>query len=281
MQQQPARLFPAKEDEDQSVFILLSTSSNSGVCLVSCKTPSYGAMSVYSAVDPGTIDIPAHVGALLDALFRLPGKVPRPYNGDERLSRALADAVAARLGLSVKTESRYTGGVLTAASLSSDIPHSPLPPRHAVKRVTTEEYNTHSELLVKMYSSMFLEARGEAVPMPAAQGVVDNGVAAGNVWAYFVEGVPVSGAFLGRPTRRGKSVICVYARKEFRGSGYTQILMDTLCKVLLEEGLEYLMIFFEEGGSAGRIYRRVGFGREGEYVIVDLALIEKNAVEER
>ncbi|KAF8245931.1 hypothetical protein K440DRAFT_380353 [Wilcoxina mikolae CBS 423.85] len=279
--QTPPRLFPDKEGEDQSVFILLSTSSDSGVCLVSCKTPSYGSMSVYSAVDSNTVDLATHVAVLLDALFDLPGKVPRAYNGDVKLSRALADAVAARLGLSVKTESRYTGAVLTAASLSSDIPRSPLLPQHMVKKVTAEEYGTHSELLVTMYSNMFLEARGQGVPMPVAQGVVESGVAAGHVWAYFVEGVPISGAFLGRPTRGGKSVICVYARKELRGRGYTQALMDTLCKMLLEEeGLGYLTIFFEEGGSAGRIYRRVGFGKEGEYVIVDLALIDENAVED-
>ncbi|KAF8543422.1 hypothetical protein BDD12DRAFT_211594 [Trichophaea hybrida] len=279
--QTPPRLFPDKEGEDQSVFILLSTSSDSGVCLVSCKTPSYGSMSVYSTVDPDTVDLAAHVAVLLDALFKLPGKVPRAYNGDVRLSWALAAAVAARLGLSVKTESRCTGAVLTATSLSSDIPRSPLSPQHVVKKVTAEEYGTHSELLVTMYSNMFLEVRGQGVPMPVAQGVVENGVAAGHVWAYFVEGVPVSGAFLGRPTRRGKSITCVYARKEFRGRGNTQALMDTLCKVLLEEeGLGYLTIFFEEGGSAGRIYRRVGFGKEGEYVMADFTLIDENAEED-
>lgn len=226
---------------------------------------------MYSAVPPEFLDISAHITVLVDALFseRDVENIPRAYNGDSRLSLPMANSVAARLGLKVKIEERYTAAVLTAETISPDIPRQPLPVDHDIRRMLPGEQTGR---LIEMYRGMFQETRGIIVSEEAAKGVVEKAVGRGEVWGYFVAGEVVSSALLGRATRTGKSVTNVFCRQEFRRRRLTQALMDEIGRrLVLDEGLGYLGIFFLEGGTASRIYRRTGFCGE-EWGIMDFVL---------
>lgn len=188
--------------------------------------------------------------------------LPVAFNGDSRLVDAIGAAVAKRRGPDAKvvTESEFVGAVVTRDTLSATASaQKALEPGHEIRRVSYPADEHHHDIITGMYRSMFFEARNIDMPYDHSSKTVYDTVTRGDAWGYFIDGVPVANCYCGRPTRNGKSINVVYTRKGFRRKGCAEILVGEVCRRLLAE-LEYVTLFFEEGSTAAKIYRRVGFG---------------------
>jgi GNAT superfamily N-acetyltransferase len=227
-------------------------------------------------VDVEAVDLAAHVGALVEGLGLAEEEEEMvgssgwlSFSGDARL----VDALAAQLvppGKTVVEEEEFVGSVITKEGIVSWRKKgggSLSDPRHGVWRVVYPRDEECHGLLVDMLRVVYDEARGVDMPLEHCEKTVEDMVSGGDVWVYTIAGEPVSACYLGTPTRRGKCICSVGTRAEFRRNGYAEALVGEVCWRLLaaeaetKEGwLEYLTLFFEEGSSAARIYRRIGFG---------------------
>jgi len=219
------------------------------------------------------------VKAVADAMDKYGlDKIPRAFNGEKELVMPLAEDLSSRIGgVEVVLEHTDISAAVTAAALSpqSQQPMD-IPLDHKVRRASYPQDIVQKERLEEMYSAMFFEIRGRRVPAASLTALVQAAMDRADVWGYFVNNEPVSTAFLGRPTRNGKSVQNVYTNSLHRNKGYASILVGEVCRrVLLEEGeVKHLQIFFKEGGAAEKIYRRIGFGGAESFVSVTATLKE-------
>lgn len=219
-----------------------------------------------SAVDPSLLpDLDEHVRAVVKAL---PEDCTKAFTGDERLAKPIAAAAAQRFGFhDVINEMDTGGGVLTVDTLSSTASSKPnLPANHEIRRVSFPQDEPHKDMLADMHAGTYNETRGRVVmERDTAAKAIQEAAARADLWAYWVDGVPVVSTVLARPTGTGKSVQVVFTRPEFRRRGLAEVLLGDVCRKPLMgeedvEKLEHIVIFYLYGGSAGRIYNRVGFG---------------------
>lgn len=257
-------------------FTLLSTHdpSSSQICLVATKSPSYHCLGVFSAVPILSLDITAHIDAIVANLDV--NDLPFAFNGNAQLVDAISSAVTKLRGPDTKiiTEVEVIGAVITRDTLSStSLAPETLEPSHEIRRCSYPADEHCHDTLTVMYRDMFSEARGIDVPYDYSSKTVRDTVMSGDTWGYFIDGVPVASCYCGRPTRNGKSINVVYTNKEFRKKGYAERLVEEVCGRLLGD-LKYITLFFLEGSSAGRLYRRIGFGgsEEREFLHKDVRL---------
>lgn len=225
-------------------------------------------MGLFTGCDPSELpDLGAHIDAILTALG---DKCPRSFGADERLCRPFADAAAARFGLKVVSGGNgVNGAVLTLATLSAAASTKPtLPETHEIRCIQFPRDDAHKDALTDMFVVMLDETQLLTVDRDASVKNTEDTATRGDLWAYMADGAPVVVAFCGRPTATGKSIQVVYTRPEFRRKGLAEKLVAELCRRSLQgddgcKKLEYLALFSldgEEGSSAARIYRRIGFG---------------------
>lgn len=83
-----------------------------------------------------------------------------------------------------------------------------------------------------------------------------------NQWAHLwmVEGVPVSIAHVGRPTKNSISVSGVYTPKQLRGKGYASAVTAHLSQKMLDEGKKFCVLYTDLANStSNKIYREIGY----------------------
>lgn len=132
--------------------------------------------------------------------------------------------------------------------------------------------------LCKFHGDMFLEAHGldRRVDAESNEMQIQRDIEMGFVWGYFIgveegkEGELQAAAYNGRPTKDGCVVRVLYTKLESRGKGFARALMKEMAeRLLVDDGgkgaeLSYLGILYFEGGHAGKLYERLGWGRGGE-----------------
>lgn len=91
-------------------------------------------------------------------------------------------------------------------------------------------------------------------------------IASGARWLLVApDGTPLSVAGNSRRTERGVSITAVYTPPEYRGRGYCQFTVASLCRELLAGGRAYCTLFVDKANPiSNRVYRKIGF-----YVLVD------------
>lgn len=236
---------------------------------MAAQSPSYNCLGIFSAVPISSLDVLAHVVAIVDELHMdgFPAGFPAVFNGDARLVDVMCAVVAKRRGPGARifTETEFVGAVVTPDTLSpTPSAHKMLPnPAHEIRRVSYPADERHHDLLTGMHRDMFAEVRGSDVLYDYSSKYVRDTVARGDAWVYFIGDAPIASCYCGRPTRSGKSISIVYTKKRFRRNGYAESLVGEVCRRLFEE-LEYVALFFQEGSSAAGIYRRLGFGGDEE-----------------
>ncbi len=98
-----------------------------------------------------------------------------------------------------------------------------------------------------------------------ARRVVESGRA--YVWD---NGRPVSAAARVRPSPRGEAVGMVYTPPECRGRGYATSCVAELCRLVLADSKEFVMLFTDlDNPVSNHVYRKVGFEPVEDFV--DLA----------
>lgn len=82
----------------------------------------------------------------------------------------------------------------------------------------------------------------------------------GNAFLWVVDGVPVSVAHLGRPTKNGISVRAVYTPMKFRKRGFASAVVAQVSKRALERGKRFCVLYTDSDNStSNKIYQNVGY----------------------
>lgn len=87
------------------------------------------------------------------------------------------------------------------------------------------------------------------------------------VFGVTADGVLLSVATATARNSRSAMIIGVCTLPEERGKGYASAVVSKLCESCLEEGMEFLCLFYDNP-AAGRIYRRLGFAEMGRYMML-------------
>lgn len=91
-------------------------------------------------------------------------------------------------------------------------------------------------------------------------------IASGSRWLLEApDGTLLSAAGTSRRTERGVSITAVFTPPEYRGRGYCQFTVASLCREMLGQGMEYCTLFVDKANPiSNRVYQKIGF-----YVLVD------------
>ena len=85
-------------------------------------------------------------------------------------------------------------------------------------------------------------------------------MAAGDLYLYEVDGMPVCMAGTSRQMPHGRSIGTVYTPPIFRRKGYATAAAAALSRVILERGNEYAALFADAPNPASnRAYQKAGF----------------------
>ncbi|HEX4682672.1 MAG TPA: GNAT family N-acetyltransferase [Gemmatimonadaceae bacterium] len=91
-----------------------------------------------------------------------------------------------------------------------------------------------------------------------------------HVWE--AEGRIVSSAAAVDPTAHGIRVNLVFTPEELRGRGYASFLVADLTHDLLQPGRDFVFLHTDlSNPTSNRIYRRIGYERAGDFLLLELA----------
>lgn len=94
-----------------------------------------------------------------------------------------------------------------------------------------------------------------------------QGIESGRLYVLEDAGRPVAAASWGRPTKRTRTINCVYTPPEERGRGRGRSVTALLARQLREAGAEQVLIFTDaDDPTPNRVYARVGFAAVAEFM---------------
>ncbi|RPB00882.1 hypothetical protein L873DRAFT_1895425, partial [Choiromyces venosus 120613-1] len=257
----PPAALPGSAEKD---FALLGThNTNGALCLIAAKSPSGRSISIFSALTIEGLDVNAHIAAIVGEIQH--EREWKSFGGDARLALPLAKGLVAAQGKEVEVLQTIHGSAVTACTLSERAKkgvEGVLTPDHGIVQVLFPRDEDKWLLPVaQMLREFHAEANDREFSIEYCTRGVRSMVSRGDVWVYVIGDRPVAGCYLNCPTRCGKSIGHLHTILEHRRNGYAETLVGEVCRrLLIEQGLGYLTLFYRPGHPLERIYRRIGFG---------------------
>ncbi len=179
-------------------------------------------------------------------------RAPRDINGKGAALRPLLPYLA---GYEVRTA--LLARLDRAASL-------PLPSGARLERLGPEAAGRIIDLYLEVaeFAPQY-RGRAEEAAAELALGLGRGGRCCG----AFVDGRLAAVASTSAENSVSAMVTGVATHPEYRGRGLASAVVSRLCAGVLAEGRQFLCLFYDNP-AAGRIYRRIGFREQGEYLLL-------------
>lgn len=209
--------------------------------MAAIQTPPFNLIVSFGTKD----HITALAQFLFDAGVELPGVV-----GPEEESAYFADVWTAYTGLKSKIGMNQKIYVLEKVILPQ------------TEGEFVQATIDHKEIVGAWYFEFGLESLPEK-EKPSREASIQaslNSIKEGNAFLWMVDGIPVSVAHLGRPTRNGISVRAVYTPMNFRKRGFASAIVAHVSKLALERGKKFCVLYTDSDNStSNKIYQNVGY----------------------
>lgn len=160
----------------------------------------------------------------------------------------------------------FLKGLEIAPSYLSRLDHVVCPPENDFpgRRLAAEDVPSIVELLLQIGEFHTMKAKTEEENCSDVLESISHG---GRMYGMFEHGRLAAVAATTAENSVSAMVVSVATLPQYRGRGYATRLVSKLCRDCLDEGMQFLCLFYDNP-EAGAIYRKLGFKEIGEYAMV-------------
>lgn len=130
--------------------------------------------------------------------------------------------------------------------------------RGTLKKAVSEDVELVADWLYQ-FSEESLPEREKFSRSFAEEGA-RKAIETGTAYLFLADGIPVSAAHTGRPTKNGISIRAVYTPREKRKNGFASAVTGHLTKKMLESGYQFCCLYTDASNpTSNKIYQDVGY----------------------